>query len=55
LIRRRCGGLETRLALRVAVMFVPGAEHEQEHEDDDDALLGWGKNEEAEEAFHFCA
>jgi hypothetical protein len=38
--------------LKIAVVFVPGAEHEQEHEHDYDALLGRGENEQTEKAFH---
>jgi hypothetical protein len=41
--------------LQIALMFNPGAEHEQEHEHDYDALLGRGENEKTEEAFHESA
>jgi hypothetical protein len=41
--------------LQIALMFNPGAEHEQEHEHDDDALFGRGENEKTEEAFHESA
>jgi hypothetical protein len=28
------------------MVLVPGSEHEQEHEHDDEALFGWGEKEE---------
>jgi hypothetical protein len=37
------------------VVLVPGAEHEQEHEHDYEAVFGWREDEEIEKSFHYSA
>jgi hypothetical protein len=60
LIRRRCRhrrslGLRGNGVLQIAVVLVPGAEHEQEDEHDYEALFGRRENKQIEEPFHFSA
>jgi hypothetical protein len=41
--------------LEVAMMLVPGAEHEQEYEDDYEALFWRGEDKQIRKPFHFSA
>ena len=57
---RRCRhrgslGLRAKRILQIAMVLVPGAEHEQEYEYDYDALFRWREDEQIEKAFHFSA
>ena len=49
LSRRR---LSRESVLKIAVVFVPDAEHEQEHEHDYDSLLSRRENKEPEKTLH---